>query len=127
MVFGLFDKKPAEPVEQHLTQRIGKQMDFSRVTTREIAEQGVQRGFLERFLIVAETFGGVVDEGNMLYGPVGVGAAKAALDDEITAALLAGQPMDFHADMKYDAGQSIVPRAVTFHLGPMGTRTFVFW
>lgn len=140
-MFGLFKKRAAVPAVEPVVTReqgpIGQKCvtydltaygdDFADLTTAAALESAVKQGRVEEFWMIGEPFGGTADPANVLCGPPGVSAVKAAIDAELVAALDQGVEIDFSADCDYGDSSTRVPRRVVFDLGQMGTRTLRLW
>lgn len=128
--FGKKDKQPqvAVAAPQHLTIDLtGHGQTYDDITTPEQRDAAFRQGRLERFPIIAERFGGPLEEMNFLYGPPGCAAAKAHVDDEIQAAIERGMEVSLGADVDYADGDSRVPHGIRFDLGALGVRELRFW
>ncbi len=101
-MFGWF-KKDAPP-------RVGP--DFSHINSRAKAEAAVQRGELEKLLVLPLEFGGEDSPHNVLYVPCGVADMKAGIDQNVITPLVrAGKVTNYEAIPEY-RGKSFVPMAI---------------
>lgn len=101
--------------------------DYADLTSVGLCDRAVAERRIESFLLISERFGGEPAGPNVVLGPVGSAAAKARIDDEITAAAGQGVQVSIDARCDYDDSKSRVPRAVTFRLDSLGTRILRLW
>jgi hypothetical protein len=87
--------------------------DFSAIDSQAKAEELFRRGDLEKLLLMPEAFGGSDNPLNTLYVPLGVGAIKSGIDENVIAPLAAeGTVTQYQAKPEYQ-GKSFIPIAIT--------------
>jgi hypothetical protein len=86
--------------------------DFSRIDSREKAEELFRRGDLEKLFLMPLEFGGEDNALNTLYVPIGVGEIKASTDNNVIGPLVSeGVVSRYKAEPEYQ-GDSFIPIAI---------------
>src|SRR5947207_3003108 len=101
-MFNLFKKRSPVP----------EGPDFSDTDSKAKAEARVQRGELEKMLLLPAEFGGIDDPRNIVYVPVGFVAIKAGIDTNIIKPLVAGSKITQYQALPEYQGKSFVPIAI---------------
>jgi hypothetical protein len=98
--------------------------DFSKVTSRERAEELVRAGQMEPPLLLPPMFGGRADiPENVVYVPVGFVEVKRGIDENIVAPLARdGQVSRYAAEPRY-SGDSFIPVEITIAASDPGSFT----
>jgi hypothetical protein len=101
-MFNLFKKRSPVP----------EGPDFSDTDSKAKAEARVQRGELEKMLLLPAEFGGTDDPRNIVYVPVGFIAVKAGIDTNIIKPLVAESKITQYQALPEYQGRSFVPIAI---------------
>lgn len=98
---GLFDMfKKKEPVR------------FEEIDSIDKAKKACRNHDLERMYILSPIFGGMKDESNILYVPVGINKIKEGYDAVLADLVEQGKAKSFNCNPQY-RGRSIVPCKIT--------------
>lgn len=103
--------------------------DFSDVDSQAKAHALFQAGKLEKLFLMPACLGGDDNPLNTLYVPIGIGAAKARIDDDVVFPLAeSGEVTQYKAEPQYQ-GNSFIPIAVRIRAYNPGefTTTIHIW
>lgn len=103
--------------------------DFSAIDSQAKAVELFERGDLEKLFLMPLEFGGTDNPLNTLYVPVGVGAIKSGIDDNVIGPLAAeGKITEYKAMPEYQ-GKSFIPIAIKIVASNPGefTTTIQIW
>jgi hypothetical protein len=109
-MFGWFKKRFSRPPGP----------DFSRIDSREKAEALFRQGELEMLYLLPPEFGGDDAPPNILFVPVGLGAVKAGIDQNVVAPLAAEGKLTRYTAMPEYQGSSVIPIAIRIEASDPG-------
>lgn len=118
-MLGWFKKKPSPP----------NGPDFSAIDSNVKAEELFRRGELEKLFLMPVRFGGEDIPPNTLYVPVGIGAIKDGIDNNVIAPLVEeGVITSYQAVPRYQ-GASFIPISIQIVASNPGefTTTIGIW
>ena len=104
--------RPSVPgVSAHSDESGADALDFSEVTSRDLAERLVATGRLEKLHLFPLELGGEDVPPNTVYAPNGTRARKAAIDNMVRTRLAEGTASQYSASPEYE-GKSFVPAKI---------------
>lgn len=103
--------------------------DFSDIDSQAKAETRLQRGELEKLLLLPAEFGGAEDPRNIVYVPQGFTAIKSRVDNNIVKPLLAEKKVTTYQATPEYQGKSFVPISIRIVASNPGsfTTTINIW
>lgn len=110
---GLLDvfKKKKEPIH------------FEEIDSIEKAKEACKKRKLERMYIISPMFGGVKDDSNVLFVPVGISGFKECHDIIVAGLAEAGRVKSYDCTPEY-RGNSVVPCRITIVSGKDGEEVY---